>query len=94
MLRQLIAASFIDQVAVRKDLLEGGRVKSQSAHGVAYRATGIAEDVYIHPSSSLYNAAPPDCVCFQEVQKTTKPWLKGSFRSLLWTRKLIELEQE
>ncbi|KAI6147475.1 P-loop containing nucleoside triphosphate hydrolase protein [Pisolithus tinctorius] len=57
-LRQLLAAAFVDQVAVRKDLVE----KKFRNGCVAYRALGVSEDVYIHPSS---------------VVRTTKPWLKG-----------------
>ncbi|CAG8736525.1 13273_t:CDS:2, partial [Acaulospora colombiana] len=53
-LRQLITAGFIDQIAARKDVVEKGfstGTKMASARGVEYRAVGIEEDVFIHPSS-------------------------------------------
>ena len=61
-LRQLLAAGFIDQVAVRKDLVlkdsaSGDQYSTSS--GIPYQALGIAEDVYIHPSSVLTTTLPP-----------------------------------
>ncbi|KAG6334080.1 hypothetical protein ID866_5012 [Astraeus odoratus] len=79
-LRQLLTAAFIDQVAVRSDLVvkkSATGVQLSTAKGVAYRALGIAEDVFIHPSSILSQRPPPDYVVFTEVVRTTKPWLKG-----------------
>lgn len=84
MLRQLLAAAFIDQVAVRKDLTPEGAesgTKYASSSGVAYQAINIDEDVYIHPSSVLFNQAPPDYIVFTDVVRTTRVWLKGSVDS-------------
>lgn len=79
-LRQLLAAAFIDQVAVRKDLVEkkfATGVQFSTAKGVPYRALGVPEDVFIHPSSILWQRSPPDYLVFTEIVRTTKPWLKG-----------------
>ncbi|KAI5986162.1 P-loop containing nucleoside triphosphate hydrolase protein [Pisolithus albus] len=79
-LRQLLAAAFVDQVAVRKDLVEkksATGIQYSNAKGLAYRALGIPEDVFIHPSSVLSQNSPPDYLIFTEVVRTTKPWLKG-----------------
>ena len=74
----MLTAGFIDQVAVRKDLVQktSGN-KYESTRGIAYRALGVAEDVFIHPSSSLFHSAPPDFVVFQEVVRTSRIWIKG-----------------
>ncbi|KAH7909031.1 P-loop containing nucleoside triphosphate hydrolase protein [Hygrophoropsis aurantiaca] len=79
-LRQLLAAAFIDQVAARKDLVEkksSTGVKFATAKGVPYRAAGVPEDVFIHPSSILANCSPPDFIVYHEIVRTSKPWLKG-----------------
>jgi len=79
-LRQLIVAGFIDQVAVRKDKVDKHSATGQqytTARGIPYTAIGIEEDVYIHPSSVLASSAPPDFVVYLEVIRTSKLWLKG-----------------
>ncbi|KAL4073219.1 P-loop containing nucleoside triphosphate hydrolase protein [Scleroderma yunnanense] len=79
-LRQLLTAAFIDQIAVRKDLVEkksATGVQFSTAKSVPYRALGISEDVFIHPSSVLSQQSPPDYLAFTEIIRTTKPWLKG-----------------
>lgn len=79
-LRQLLTAAFIDQIAVRKDLVEkksATGTQFSTAKGVPYRALGISEDVFIHPSSVLSQRSPPDYLTFTEIIRTTKPWLKG-----------------
>jgi len=79
-LRQLLASGFIDQVAVRKDLVEKDTASGNqyaTSKDVSYRALGISEDVFIHPSSILATAAPPDYVVFHEVIRTSRIWLKG-----------------
>lgn len=76
-IRQLLAASFIDQVAVRRDVYEKTPQRFESATNVPYKAMGVAEDVFIHPSSILYSREPPDYVCFGEVHKTSKAFLKS-----------------
>ncbi|KAI0697135.1 P-loop containing nucleoside triphosphate hydrolase protein [Cytidiella melzeri] len=79
-LRQLVAAGFIDQVAVRRDKVSKETSSGQqytTSHGVPYCAIGIDEDVFIHPSSVLASLPPPDFIVFLEVVRTTKVWLKG-----------------
>lgn len=81
-LKQLICAAFIDQVAVRKDLVSHHDPSSGSqysnSHGVPYRAVGISEDVFLHPSSVLWNLPPPNYIVFQEVVRTTRVFVKGT----------------
>lgn len=80
MLKQLLTAGFIDQVAVRKDLVvkkQSAGIQYASSRGVAYKALGISDDVYIHPSSLLFNAAPPDYLIFQDLIQTSRIYLKG-----------------
>jgi ATP-dependent RNA helicase DHX37/DHR1 len=79
-LRQLLAAGFIDQIAVRKDVAErssSSGTKFASSRGVEYLAIDIAEDVFIHPSSALFHQSPPKYVAFQEVIRGTKVWIKS-----------------
>ncbi|GJE85929.1 ATP-dependent RNA helicase [Phanerochaete sordida] len=79
-LRQLLTAGFIDQVAVRKDRAEKGAASGEqytTARGVPYRALGIDEDVFIHPSSVLANQPPPEFVVFLEVVRSSKVFVKG-----------------
>ncbi|KAI0757185.1 P-loop containing nucleoside triphosphate hydrolase protein [Daedaleopsis nitida] len=82
-LRQLIAAGFIDQVAVRKDIAQKGRTEGAgtqytTSRGVAYRALGISdEDVFIHPSSVLANQPAPEYVVYLEVVRTSRVYIKG-----------------
>ncbi|SCV72455.1 BQ2448_3992 [Microbotryum intermedium] len=79
-LRQLLTSAFIDQVAIRKDLADKASTLSYakivSTRGVPYRAFGIDEDIFIHPSSILFHQAPPEFVVFQEVMRTSKVWMK------------------
>lgn len=80
-LRQLLTAGFIDQVAVRKDLVKKETAtgnQHSTTRGVPYQALGISEDVYIHPSSVLAKSSPPEFIIFHEVVKTSRIWLKGS----------------
>ncbi|KAJ7573380.1 P-loop containing nucleoside triphosphate hydrolase protein [Mycena floridula] len=78
-IRQLLTAAFIDQTAVRKDRIDRSSSGTQhsTCKGVPYRAIGIEEDVYIHPSSVLANGPPPEYVVFYEVVRTSQVWLKG-----------------
>ncbi|KAL0961087.1 hypothetical protein HGRIS_006070 [Hohenbuehelia grisea] len=79
-LRQLLAAAFIDHVAVRKDCVERTTSRGTqfaTARGIPYRALGVEEDVFIHPSSVLANNAPPEYVVFNEIVQTSKAWMKG-----------------
>jgi len=78
-LRQLLCAAFIDQVAVRKDLVEpssSSGTKYATCRGVPYQALYIQEDVFVHPSSVVFNQNPPDFVVFQDVVRSTKVWIQ------------------
>lgn len=79
-LRQLLAAGFIDQVAIRKDRIEKDALgrKYTTTRDVPYRAVGIREDVFIHPSSIISGSVPPEYIVFNEVVRTSKVWLKGA----------------
>jgi len=79
-LRQFITAGFIDHVAARKDLVDrraATGTRLATSRGVPYRAVSIGEDVFIHPSSAIFEQSPPDWVVFHEVLRTSKVWLKG-----------------
>ncbi|KAL4251928.1 hypothetical protein ABKN59_002637 [Abortiporus biennis] len=79
-LRQLLTAGFIDQVAARKDRVQKDTASGQqftTSRGVPYRAVGIDEDVFIHPSSVLANSSPPEFVVFLEVVRTSRVYIKG-----------------
>ncbi|TDL22216.1 P-loop containing nucleoside triphosphate hydrolase protein [Rickenella mellea] len=78
-LRQLLCSAFIDKVAVRKDLVDQSTksgVKYATSKGIPYKALGILDDVYIHPSSVLFNGPPPEYLVFQEVVQSTCLWMK------------------
>jgi len=82
-LRQLLTAAFIDQIAIRKDLALPGEAapadKFASTRGIPYRAVGIDEDVFIHPSSILFHSSPPECVAYQELVRTSRAYIKGEY---------------
>lgn len=86
-LRQLITAAFIDQIAIRKDIADRSSSvsyhKVASTRGIPYRAFGIEEDLFVHPSSNLFHGAPPEFVVFQELHRTHKVWLKCESSLLL-----------
>jgi hypothetical protein len=91
-LKQLLAAGFIDQVAVRKIRIEGADgVQVSTSKGVPYKAMGISEDAFIHPSSVLANIPPPDYVIFSEVIRTSRIFLKGKQLSVLLDSMLYAL---
>lgn len=85
-IRQLITAAFIDQIAVRKDIIDpssgSAGAKFTSTRGVAYRAMGVDEDVFIHPSSVMFHSAPPEWVVWQDVVRTSKVWIKSGWSLL------------
>ena len=68
-------------MAVRKDKVEQGDASSgkqyTTSKGVPYRAMGIAEDVFVHPSSVLAGVNPPEYVVFLEIVRTSRVWIKG-----------------
>ncbi|EJD50705.1 P-loop containing nucleoside triphosphate hydrolase protein [Auricularia subglabra TFB-10046 SS5] len=77
-LRQLLTAGFINQVAVRKDLVQVSTgTKYANAINVPYRAFDNDEDVFVHPSSVIASKVPPDFVVYQEVVRTSRPYMKN-----------------
>lgn len=78
-IRQLLTAAFIDQVAVRKDLIQKNASGGQfsTSKGVPYAAVGVSGDVFIHPMSVLANRPPPDYIVFSEIVQTSRTWIKG-----------------
>ncbi|TFK74875.1 P-loop containing nucleoside triphosphate hydrolase protein [Pluteus cervinus] len=79
-LKQLITAGFIDQVAVRNDRIDQSSSTGNqyaTSKGVPYKAMGIEEDVFIHPSSVLSSGPPPEYLVFHEVVRTSHVWIKG-----------------
>ncbi|KAG8831892.1 putative ATP-dependent RNA helicase DHR1 [Serendipita sp. 399] len=78
-LRQLLAAGFIDQIAARKDVADkqsSSGSKFASTRGVEYRTIAVEEDVFIHPSSVLFQQSPPEYVAFREIVRGSKVWIK------------------
>lgn len=81
-LRQLMASAFIDQLAVRKDLLDpaskAAGAKFTSTRGVPYRAMGVDEDVFIHPSSVMFHSEPPEWLVWGDIVRTSQAWMKST----------------
>lgn len=80
-------------MAVRKDRIDKNAASGAqyaSAQGVAYKALGIAEDVFIHPSSVLFRNTPPEYLIFNEVVRTSQVWLKGEIFTTLYTENDID----
>lgn len=77
-LRQLLAAIYIDRVAVRADVVGAPEAdaapvrgaKLASTRGVPYVALGVPGPVYIHVSSALFHRAPPEWVVFGAVHQS------------------------
>ncbi|KAG0276471.1 putative ATP-dependent RNA helicase DHR1 [Linnemannia exigua] len=75
-IRQIVACAFMDQVAIRKDLV--GTVEanySKKAKAVPYVTMWSKESVYIHPSSGLFGFSmdkAPAMVVYQDLQRTVK----------------------
>jgi ATP-dependent RNA helicase DHX37/DHR1 len=86
-LRQLMASAFIDQLAVRKDLLDPASktagAKFSSTRGVPYRAMGVDEDVFIHPSSVMFHSEPPEWLVWGDIVRTSQVWMKSASASNL-----------
>lgn len=81
MLRQILTAGFIDQVAVLESIaLKRGGSAHASTRGIPYRALGVPEPVYIHPSSVLFHHTPPEYLVFTEVVRTSRVYVKGNTR--------------
>ncbi|RKP24393.1 hypothetical protein SYNPS1DRAFT_29837 [Syncephalis pseudoplumigaleata] len=77
LLCQILMAGFIDQVAMRKDLVDSS-VRFSKRSPAAYTTMWSTDDVYIHPTSVVYAARPaPEMVVYGELTRTTKVWLTG-----------------
>lgn len=80
-IRQILAAGFIDQVAVLESLVakKGSSSAHASTRGIPYRAIGVPEPVYIHQASALFHGSPPEYIVFTEIQRmsNTKLYVKG-----------------
>ncbi|RIA89599.1 P-loop containing nucleoside triphosphate hydrolase protein [Glomus cerebriforme] len=76
-IRQIITAGFIDQIAIRKGLIDKSSKIFSSARNVEYCTMWADDNVFIHPTSILYHHKPPDFVVYQELHRTSKVWMKG-----------------
>ncbi|WAQ92096.1 hypothetical protein PtA15_16A1 [Puccinia triticina] len=87
-LRQSITSAFIDQIAIKASKVKSRQsssgkpnVNSHNKNLVAYWAIGIEEDVFIHPSSVLFDSSvhpEPEFIVFQELHRTEmRIWIKG-----------------
>jgi ATP-dependent RNA helicase DHX37/DHR1 len=82
-----LTAAFIDQVAIRKDLVETDSTsgnKYATAKGVPYKAYRVQEDVFIHPSSVIFGSSPPDYLVYHEVVRTSQIWVKGEHTNVIF----------
>jgi len=79
-LRQMITSGFIDQIAIRSDLVEFSETKGTkyaTCKNVPYKAMGIGGVVFVHPNSVLFSRPPPAFIAFQDIVRTSKPWMKN-----------------
>jgi len=74
-----LTAGFLDQVAVRKDIVDKQRsgTRFTTSRGIPYRALGVSEDVYLHPSTILIDSPPPAYLVFNEIVRTSRVYLRG-----------------
>ncbi|KAH9846064.1 P-loop containing nucleoside triphosphate hydrolase protein [Lenzites betulinus] len=86
-IRQLITAGFIDQIAVRADVAHRTSTSAPAgtqyttARNVPYRALGLADtDVFLHPSSVLARGPPPEYVVFLDVVRSSRGGAPGEGR--------------
>lgn len=80
-LQQILAAGFIDCIAVRADLVESGSDvkvgRLKNCRGVPYQVMWSDELAYIHPTSVIFTKEPPAMVAYNEIVKATKTYIKG-----------------
>ncbi|KAJ2528767.1 putative ATP-dependent RNA helicase DHR1, partial [Coemansia sp. RSA 1937] len=86
-LRQIILAGFMDQVAVRGDIAgyhdpdEDTSTKRRGQQAVPYMTMWSSEPVFIHPESVVYIGARttgmPQAIVYSELQRTTRLWAKA-----------------
>ncbi|CAI5741355.1 unnamed protein product [Peronospora destructor] len=79
-LRQIVAAGFLDQVAKRVPagtITEGTKIERNCAYVTA--SGSVREPVYIHPRSSVFTPNPtklPKFVVYQHIMRTTRAYMK------------------
>ncbi|KAF1328217.1 Atp-dependent RNA helicase, partial [Globisporangium splendens] len=79
-LRQIVAAGFLDQVAKRVPpgtIAEGTKIERNCAFIAA--TDNVKEPVYIHPHSSVFTPNPaklPAFVVYQHIMRTTRAYMK------------------
>ncbi|KAF9583171.1 putative ATP-dependent RNA helicase DHR1 [Lunasporangiospora selenospora] len=74
-IRQIVACSFLDQIAIRKDLIGAVERQYSKAKTVPYVTMWSKESVYIHPSSGLFGFSvenAPAMIVYQDLQRTIK----------------------
>ncbi|KAJ2312855.1 putative ATP-dependent RNA helicase DHR1, partial [Coemansia sp. RSA 2702] len=86
-LRQVILAGFMDQVAVRGDIAgyhdpeADTATKRRGLHATPYMTMWSNEPVFIHPESVVYIGARgtsmPQAIVYAELQRTTRLWAKA-----------------
>ncbi|TDH74401.1 hypothetical protein CCR75_005206 [Bremia lactucae] len=80
LLRQIVAAGFLDHVAKRVPagtITEGTKLERNCAYLTA--TASVQEPVYIHPHSSVFTPIPnqlPSYVVYQHIMKTSRPYMK------------------
>ena len=81
---------------MRKDLVQSTSLRGSkftSCRGIPYRAVGISEDVFIHPSSVLFGKSPPEYIIFQDAVLANQLWLKsGRFTQSYSFYRLTDLQ--
>ncbi|KAJ1800725.1 putative ATP-dependent RNA helicase DHR1 [Coemansia sp. RSA 2399] len=86
-IRQIVLAGFLDQVAIRGDIAgfhssdEESAVKKRGIHATPYVTMWSNEPVFVHPESVAYIAARksgsmPQAIVYLELQHTTRLWAK------------------
>ncbi|KAJ1723782.1 putative ATP-dependent RNA helicase DHR1 [Coemansia erecta] len=87
LIRQIVLAGFVDQVAVRADLAGGEAAAAGGARPAGLRATAYVtmwggEPVFVHPESVVHAGAQgqrqqmPAAVVYGELQHTSRLWAK------------------
>ncbi|KAJ2613647.1 putative ATP-dependent RNA helicase DHR1 [Coemansia sp. RSA 1365] len=86
-IRQIVLAGFVDQVAVRGDIAgyhasdDEAETRRRGLHAVPYMTMWNSEPVFIHPESVVYatvqsSGSMPQAVVFAELQHSTRMWAK------------------
>ncbi|KAG0222579.1 P-loop containing nucleoside triphosphate hydrolase protein [Mortierella sp. GBAus27b] len=95
-IRQIVACAFLDQIAIRKDLLGAAEENySKKAKSVPYVTMWSKESVYIHPSSGLFGCnreKAPAMIVYQDLQRTIKAVEIESKPSKIYLRGLTTID--